>query len=122
MMCITCKYCGVYLQALISIFTTHKYHSTGTVIQCCLIMVMMSQVYEGDDDDDYGVNNNVDDGDAVEVYDENNYNVYNDLHMQRVSAAETNTVTFLLRTMTHREGSGMGVVVMMIFKTLMIWR
>ena len=70
----------------------------------------------------YGGNNNVDDGDAVEVYDENNYNVYNDLHMQRVSAAETNTVTFLLRTMTHRGGSGMGVMVMMIFKTLMIWR
>ena len=87
MMCITCKYCGVYLQALISIFTTHKYHFTGTVIQCCLIMVMMSQVYEGDDDDGYGVNDNVDgggdeddyggndddDGDAVEVYGENNY-------------------------------------------------
>ena len=77
MMCITCKYCGVYLQALISIFTAHKYHSLGTV----------SQVYEGDDDDGYGVNDNVDgggdeddyggndddDGDAVEVYGENNY-------------------------------------------------
>ena len=66
----------------------------------------------------YGGNDNVDDGDAVGVYNENNYNVDNNMHMQRVSAAETNTVTFLLRTMTHREGSGMGVVVMMILRTL----
>ena len=68
----------------------------------------------------YGGNDNVDDGDAVGVYNENNYNVDNNMHMQRVSAAETNTVTFLLRTMTHRGGSGMGVVVM-ILKTLVIW-